>query len=80
MLMQLAAERCCQSDDGERPIWLVDDPGAELDEATQDAVLPLVHRAGDQVLVASLSAPSEETGRICAPALFHVEHGALHRS
>jgi DNA replication and repair protein RecF len=80
MLMQLAAERCCPSGDGERPIWLVDDPGSELDEATLDAVLPMLQRSGDQILVASLSAPSMEVTRTCAPELFHVEHGALHRS
>jgi recombinational DNA repair ATPase RecF len=77
ILLQLAAERCCRSIEYESPVWLVDDPSAELDARTVDAVLPMIAAAGDQILVASLSPPSGRVRDCCRPSLFHVEQGSV---
>ena len=77
MLLQLAADQVVSSALERRAVWLVDDPGAELDVETQGQVLPLLYAAADQLIVTSLSAPPADVAANCSVRVFHVEQGKV---
>jgi recombinational DNA repair ATPase RecF len=62
---------------GEPAVWLVDDPGAELDPMTLDAILPLIFQAGEQTLVTGVVGPTEAVVMAWRPNMFHVERGEV---
>lgn len=77
ILLQVAADRVVSNVLGRRAVWLVDDPGAELDVETQGRVLPLLYEAADQLIVASLSAAPADVASRCSVRVFHVEQGKV---
>ena len=77
MLLQLSADRMVRKTGGEPAVWLVDDPGAELDPMTLDAILPLIFQAGEQTLVTGVVGPTEAVVMAWRPNMFHVERGEV---
>lgn len=77
ILLQVAAARVVFDALGRRAVWLVDDPGAELDLQIQGKVLPLLYRSADQLIVTSLSEPQGDVSSHCSVTVFHVEQGKV---
>ena len=64
---------------GEWPIVALDDLSSELDRNHQGRVLQRLLGSGAQVFVTGTEAPSALATLDATPALFHVEHGEIHR-
>ena len=63
----------------QRPIYLVDDLAAELDERNRENVFQLLQSLGGQMFVTCAAAEALESGlpEAGARSLFHVEHGTI---
>lgn len=64
---------------GRRPAVLVDDLPAELDAGNREKLIGLLPGTGGQLFVTAIE-PESLTGSALSPdAMFHVEHGRIHR-
>ena len=61
---------------GRKPVMLIDDLNAELDQENQDKVVGALVDLGVQVFLTSIAEPKESVQKL-AGAMFHVEHGQL---
>ena len=79
--LRLAQGVLLAAETGRSPVVLVDDLGAELDEARQESVLMELEELGSQVFVTSLdeSVRTRMSPTSVEPAVFHVEHGQVRR-
>lgn len=60
-----------------RPVFLIDDLGAELDADNQARVIDALDTRHAQAFITAITAPSTDSGDDRASAMFHVEHGAV---
>ena len=77
-LMLAQAELLAESF-GHWPILQLDDLGAELDRTHQKRTLEALRDSGAQVMITGTEVPTAMAGSDASFAMFHVEHGGVHR-
>lgn len=65
---------------GRRPALLVDDLPAELDIGNREKLIERLPGTGGQLFVTAIEPESIAGGRFSPDAMFHVEHGRIHRA
>jgi recombinational DNA repair ATPase RecF len=71
----LAATEVVQGRLGKPLLLLLDDPSAELDQASVRRLMAVIAQLGSQVIATTLEAHGDLFDR--PPRLFHVEHGIV---
>ena len=64
---------------GHWPVLQLDDLGAELDRTHQERTLEALRDSGAQVMITGTEVPIAMAGNDASFAMFHVEHGGVHR-